>query len=1124
MRNFFRLALLTMFTTLVCSVSFAQVTTSSLGGRVVDEDGNPVVGAAIVATHTPSGTVYGSVTNADGRYAIQGMRPGGPYNVEVSDLGYQGITYTDVTLQLGEVYSLNAVIKESSLALGESIVVASAASKFAAEKTGASTNISNEQMLSMPTVSRSVTDIAKLSPYGGNGMSFSGADGRNVNFTVDGANFNNNFGLSSSLPGGGTPISLDAIEEMQVVISPFDVRQTNFIGGGVNAITKSGTNSFKGTAYVYHQNENMHGNRVYNEELSAREKDRTTTYGFTLGGPIIKNKLFFFVNGEYVKTPTTVNRWRASEDGVMDVDNFISRVTTSDMELVRNKLKNDYGYDTGSYTSFPADITNKKVLARIDWNITDNHHLAVRYNHTDNETWYSPNASSSNANTRPQYARMSQYGMSFANSMYSMHNKVDTWSIDLNSRFGENLSNQFLATYSKIGDVRGSNSSKFPFIDILENDYNEDGTISALLPYISAGYELFTWNNAVHNNTLTVKDDLTWYKGDHKVTLGVSFEHQMADNQYMRNGTGYYRYSSLDDFLNEAAPETVAITYGYDGEEKPAARVRFNQVGLYLQDDWNITENFKLNYGIRFDDLIFNEGDVDENLRISSIDYGGRTINTGKWPKSRIQISPRVGFNWDVLGNNLLKLRGGTGMFVGRLPLVFFTNMPSNSGMVQNVAAITTTYSGGVGNPNEYLSQFAGKMITNTDELINKLNSLNAGQFPTSKPTTKDGGWSSAVNAVDPKFKMPQVWKTSIAFDLNLPTSFPLTITGEFTFNKTVHAVTMKNWAIMDNEGWSTYNGPDNRHVYPSQYKYTYTYNQINNDGTLRTDKDGNVLTRTGNVPNAYVLSNTNKGYGWISMFSVSAEPVKGLKLYGAYTHTVSKELTGMPGSNAASTMEYIPSVEGANFLSLHTSQYVNPDRVIASVSYSDRGNNHYSLFYEGIRYGGYSFIYSNDVNNDGMSYDALYIPKNKGEIRYVSEADADAFWAYVNQDSYLKKHKGEYAEAYDVATPMRHTFDFRYAHDFDLDRIFARSNTHIGTIQVSLDIQNLGNLFNSKWGVSKRLYTNTSYATPLRLDHVDPDGVPVFASNVTASTKTWEPSKTYGNCWYMQIGVKYIF
>jgi hypothetical protein len=312
-KSFFKKLLSVVLAAFIVVPALAQITTSSLGGRVVDQNGNPVPGVAVVATHTPSGTNYGVVTNNDGRYAINGMRSGGPYEVEVSSLGYQKATYTGVTLQLGETYSLNATVKEEALTLGEAVVIATPTSKFTTEKTGASTNINNSQIEALPTISRSITDVTKLSPYGGNGMSFAGTDSRTANFTVDGANFNNNFGLSGALPGGGNPISIDAIEEMQVVISPYDVRQNNFVGGGVNAITKSGTNTFKGTAYVYHRNENMRGNSVAGTEIAtAREKDRTTTYGITLGGPIIKNKLFFFVNYEHSVVPTVVNSWRAS--------------------------------------------------------------------------------------------------------------------------------------------------------------------------------------------------------------------------------------------------------------------------------------------------------------------------------------------------------------------------------------------------------------------------------------------------------------------------------------------------------------------------------------------------------------------------------------------------------------------------------------------------------------------------------------------------------------------------------------------------------------------------------------------------------------------------------------------
>ena len=381
-------------------ISFAQVTTSGLNGRVSDAAGEPLVGAVVIAVHTPSGTQYTAVVNEEGRYSINGMRSGGPYEVEFACLGYQTVTYTDVTLQLAEPYSLNVSMSEDSELLSESVVVASGVSEFAGEKTGAVTNISSLQIESLPTVSRSITDLTRLSPYGGNGMSFAGGDGRSSNFTVDGANFNNNFGLNDGLPGGGNPISLDAIDEVQVVISPYDVRQTNFIGGGLNAVTKSGTNTFKGSAYVYHRNENMRGNTIDGTELGSREKDRKTTYGMTLGGPIIKNKIFFFVNFEYEQVPTVVNRWRPSEDGVANPDLYISRTTIADMQKVSDFLREKYGYDTGSYTNFPANESNIKALARIDWNITDAHHLSVRYNYTLNRGWNNTNASSSNCGGR----------------------------------------------------------------------------------------------------------------------------------------------------------------------------------------------------------------------------------------------------------------------------------------------------------------------------------------------------------------------------------------------------------------------------------------------------------------------------------------------------------------------------------------------------------------------------------------------------------------------------------------------------------------------------------------------------------------------------------------------------
>ena len=1077
--------------------AMAQITTSSMAGKVTldDQNGEEVIGATVIAVHEPSGTRYTAVTNTSGRFAIQGMRSGGPYEVTVSYIGFQPKTLKGITLQLAETYNLAVWLSEDANELSE-IVVSGKASKFAAEKTGASTNINSAQITNLPTVSRSITDVTRLSPYGGNGMSFAGADGRTANFTVDGANFNNNFGLSSNLPGGGNPISIDAIEELQVVISPYDVRQTNFIGGGVNAITKSGTNTFKGSAYIYHKNENMQGDAVKRQQIAgARDKSQTTTYGFTFGGPIIKNKLFFFVNGEMIKIPSIVNRWRGSENGVADANNYLSRTTNKDLEAVSNYVKSKYGYNTGSWTSFPADESNYKLMARLDWNITDRHHLALRYNYTKNNVWNAPNATSMDGGTRMAGARMSQYSMSFANSMYSMENLVHSWSLDLNSRLSDNLSNQFLATYSKLDDVRGTNSSEFPFIDITKDGDN----------YMALGYELFTWNNAVHNTIWNIKDDVTYYAGAHKIMAGITFEHQMADNQYMRNGSGYYRYNLTDDMyvggvlqpemLFNQAPEIFCLTYGYDGETKPAARVQFNRPGIYAQDEWNISDKLKLTYGLRVDGLFFSNKDLMTNNAILALDYDGRSIDTGKWPKNSITFSPRLGFTYDVFGDKSLKVRGGTGLFSGRLPLVFFTNMPTNGGLVQYQAQINAANAAKKGFS---MDQFAGGPMTNVSDMLAKLQSL--GYPQTVSPD--DGTVPSAVNGVDSKFKMPQVWKTSLAVDYQLPVSFPFTATIEGIFNKTINGVSISDWSIPSVGGFARLNGVDNRPLYPAGYR-----------------------TNT----KAFVLENTSRGYGWSANVTLNAQPAEWISLMAAYTHTVSKEVTGMPGSAAESAFTYVPTIEGPNNIKLHNSQYVTPDRLVASATIHDKCGNHYSFIYEGWRGGyNYSYMMQNDMNSDGYNYDALYIPKDgevgvgSGEFRFVSQDDMQRFMDFVHNDGYLKKHQGEYAEPYSVYSPWVHRIDFGYKHDFKLN---IGQTKH--TLQLSFDMKNVLNFFNSAWGVAKYLNPEIgSEARILKYEGVDAQGYATFStpSSISGKTDTWAPNYSLSQCWYASIGIKYYF
>ncbi|MEE0871649.1 MAG: TonB-dependent receptor, partial [Bacteroidaceae bacterium] len=530
------------------------------------------------------------------------------------------------------------------------------------------------------------------------------------------------------------------------------------------------------------------------------------------------------------------------------------------------------------------------------------------------------------------FGRTSLYSMPFANSMYSMNNLVHSATLDLNSRITNNLSNQFLATFSKLDDVRGSNSSEFPFIDI------HDGT-NTTTQYMALGYELFTWNNAVHNTVFNIKDDITYYNGNHKFMAGISYEYQMADNQYMRNGTGYYRYRSVDDFINGATPEVVCLTYGYDGETAPAARVRFHKLGIYGQEEWDATDNFKLTAGLRLDGLFFSNSDLMTNNAIKELDYNGRHIDTGKWPGAQVIVSPRIGFVYDIMGDKSLKLRGGTGFFSGRLPLVFFTNMPTNGGMVQyqaqlgpksNYNYLPDEVKAQYGSMSDVMAQFAGGLVKEqgksyTESLRDKLIGMG---FP-STVSPEDGTRPSSISAVDPNFKMPEVWKTSLAVDYVLPVSFPFTISAEGIINKTINAATISDWSIIPVEGYARFNGADARPIYPSTFR----------SGTK-----------------AFVLENTDEGYGWSANVSMNMRPVKELELMASYTHTVSKEVTGLPGSNAESAFTYVPTVNGPNNIALHNSEYVTPNRVLAGATFHMK-NSHFSLIYEAWN-GGYNYSY----------------------------------------------------------------------------------------------------------------------------------------------------------------------
>ena len=1100
--------LLTFFLAMIASVAMmAQVTTSSISGKIVDENG-PLPGATVIATHIPSGSSYFTISNSEGRYTMQGMRVGGPYSIEVRYVGYTTSKSENVTLKLGETYRADFKLDSKANELGE-IVVSGEAEKPVYNST--STTVNSEEIAVLPTITRSIVDVVKVSPYANN-MSFAGSDGRSTNFTVDGANFNNNFGLSSNLPGGGTPISVDAIEEVQVVVAPFDVRQSNFVGGGINAITKSGTNQFHGSAYTYYTNQTFRGNRLLGENLGVRPEESTWTYGATVGGPIVKDKLFFFLNAERTEEPSEVIKYRP--------DNASASV----LDEIYDKLKNDYGYDPGSYTDYPGGNNNLKLLARIDWNIDDNNKLMFRFNKTGNTQWNAPNGNSCDDNFRNRaFNRSGENAFPFSNNMYSMRNDVMSFATELNSRFSTQVSNQFIFTYTDINDQRGSNSKLFPHIDIMSG-YEDFEATGNFIPFTSFGYELFSYNNGVKNKVFNATDNVTYYTGNHKITAGVNWERQTASNSYMRNGTGYYRFASAEDFLNGEMPLSFALCVGNNGEANPRGEITYNQFGAYAQDDWNITDNFKLNFGVRADAMLFDNSQLMTNNAILEYNMGGNVVNTGKWPTNRVQVSPRIGFNWDVVDG--LTLRGGSGLFQGRLPLVFFTNMPQNAGMIQTLFS-KNGFSGSIGQDPEggYVVNYTdatlahlqalmkpdGTYITNVNDMVSALG-LNTTVTP------EDGQLSGDINGVDPNFRMPQIWKSMLGIDWDVPVSFPLTFTVEGMFNKTIYGVRLVDWNLkydmIANAGDNVrFNGPDKRVNY-----------------ALLVDEEGNSNYTYGSH-SAYVLTNSREGYGYTVNAAVSAAPFKNFDIRAAYTHTESKEISGMPGSAATSAYSGLYSIDGPTFVGLQRSQYVIPDKVTASVGYMfpalfDGDGVRINLFYTAFSAGAYSYFYSNDMNGDGLATDLMYIPNDVNDLKWASVEDMNAFKTFMDNDPYLSTHKGQYAEAYAGRSPWKHLLDARIAKTFK--KTYGKT-THC--FELSVNAGNVLNMINSSWGLNRYSCYGAfdAYAvTPLKVDRIE-DNTPVFSMNKidgeypTSTYDRYNETNT-NQCWSLMFGLKYSF
>ncbi|HVZ97948.1 MAG TPA: carboxypeptidase regulatory-like domain-containing protein [Chitinophagaceae bacterium] len=1085
----------------------AQVTTSSITGFVKSDKGVPLEGATITAIHQPSGTKYVTISKKDGSFTVPYARVGGPYQITVNFIGYAPKTINDVTLNLGEPYTTDVALSVASTELKE-ITVSALGNRLAQSKTGASTIFNSRQISTLPTISRSITDFTRLTPQASSGNSFAGRDGRYNNLQIDGANLNNNFGLSTDpQPGGGaSPISVDAYDEIAVNIAPYDVRQSGFTGAGLNVITKSGTNTFHGTLYGFYRDQSFNGKHVGDVTLTQTPQ-KNKVYGGSLGGPIIKNKLFFFVNAEWEnKSVPNSNTYVPAGSNASGLP---SAAPVDSLNKFRDFLKSSYGYDAGVYDNRPNYVTkNHKLLGKIDWNISDKQKLVIKYSDFKGSDQSPLNGSSvpnsgaggftirgtTGSLSRLPNNRNSNQSIGFSNSDYGTNHIVKSGTIELNSNFNSRISNQLLFAYTHVDDARFSPGGIFPTIEI----FDADGTVPGVTKgrnYMTAGTDPFTRNNEVINNIADITDNFSYFAGKHNLLAGVTYEYQKVGNAFMPGSESYYIYNDLNDFITDAPPAYFSYTYSLvPGENKVfSANLQLGQLGAYVQDEFNINTSFKLTYGIRADVPTYLKQPL-ANSAIDALqfpDENGKMINysTGKWPNSSVLLSPRVGFRWKVPNQEGLVLRGGTGIFTGKIPFVWLTNMPSNSGVYQNGVVLNSTADLASitfnPDPDAYLSKF---------------------------PPTVTAKAPGSFVLIDKKFRFPQVFRTNLGADKSLGNGFTASV--DLIYTKDLNAVKMRNANLKAPTG--TLSGEDNRPYYPGS----------------QTGSDKFVNPSVGTI---VVLENTKKGYSFAGTAQISKTFANGFYGSVAYTHTVAKEVSPNPGSQATSAWQSIVNKGTPNDIELYNSEYSIPDRIVANISYRKEYANHFastiSLYYEGDNQARYSFVIGGDLNGDQQSSsDLMYIyargsdvpfidfKNSDGSVKYTIAQQQAAYDEFVSHSRYLKKHKGEYAERNSALTPWFNDIDMRFLQDF-----FIKVGNTRHTLEFSVDILNLPNLISKNWGI-RDLYTINN---PLTFKGIDAGGAPTYTLaefNKALVTQPYEDNVSTSSTWGMQLGLRYKF
>ncbi|AWM34894.1 hypothetical protein DDQ68_20210 [Hymenobacter nivis] len=1037
-------------------------TTASINGAVTDSKGESLPGATIIAVHTPTNTQYVAPTNSDGRYNIQNMRVGGPYTVRVSFVGYRDVTRDGIVLTLGQNLRLDIKLDDATTSLNEVTVVGRRDPVINSGRTGAETSVSREQISNLPTINRSLNDFTRLTPQAGGGgsSSFGGSNNRYNNITIDGAVNNDVFGLAGSgTPGGQAntnPIALDAIDQIQVVLAPYDVTLGSFTGAGINAVTRSGSNNFSASIYGFGRNQNSTGLSVTEPRTKAGDFYNYQT-GFRVGGAIVKDKVFFFLNAELQRVNTPVSFLPGAPE---------SRIAVADVQRIAAAANTDrYGrYDVGSYGDLVRNTQSNKIFGRLDFNLSENNTLTLRHNFVKA---FDDNITRTGNNLR------------FGNNAYRISNITNSTVAELNSRFSGGLSNKLILTYTAIRDSRDVLGAAGPAYQIQDsgNTYN-------------LGQERSSVANQLDQDIVEITDNLTKAFGKHTITLGTHNEGFKFRNLFINNGAGYYTFSSIDNFENGRA---TRIQASYPTANNGEAKFKAAQLGAYLQDEYSPAENVRLTLGMRIDVPVFfdkpgyNAG-VTEGTTFNGTAYPGfgSQYKTSNTPTGQVLYSPRVGFNWDVNNDSKVQLRGGTGIFSGRVPFVWLSNSYTNNGLIQGGVDQTAT---GTGANIQYLPVY-----TATGDIATKFSSV-----PTSQ-----------INLVSNNFKLPQVWRSNLAVDFRLPGDIVATVEGLYT--KTLNDIYYKDLNLTAPVGRLA--GPDQRPVYAA----TPALRRINQSFT-----------------NVYLLDNTSKGYRYNATVQLQKQFASGLNTMVAYTYGVSKEINSGSSSTASSNYGFNQIISDPNNPELGYSRNDQRHRVIASSGYTFRyANNHMatkiSLFYEGLSGQPITYIYgqNTDLNRDGNpSNDLFYIPTNvrdASQIVLVKSGTTDTrsvatiqnqLDAFIENDPYLRTHRGEYAERFAARLPWTHEIDMRIAQDFSL----ANKNV----LEISFDVFNVGNLLNNNWG--RQFLVNNSAVELLKVESTNAGAQPTFSFPTSyANTGRAYDFSPFLSRWQGQLGVRYSF